>query len=163
MKHFKCLLLCATLVGATLVASASSPQIRGGRDLIDTAMSVHRFDTFLMLVRDADLTFTLKDGGPFTVFAPTDDAFRAMPQGLLAKIHGNKPRLRQFVLHHIVRGRLSAQQAVRARSMSVLDGGKIPSHNMKGQGMIGHARFTITNIHTSNGILHGMDRVLMSK
>ncbi|MBI5708010.1 MAG: fasciclin domain-containing protein [Armatimonadetes bacterium] len=163
MYSLKSLLIGAALACAVLGATAPKTQSNSSRDLIDTVMSVHQFDTFLMLVRDADLTFTLKDGGPFTVFAPTDDAFRAMPEGLLEQIHGNKSRLRQFLLHHIVRGSWSAEQAVRARSLPAVDGGHLYTRNVNGHGLVGNASFTITNIHTSNGILHGVSEVLMSR
>lgn len=163
MKSLKCLLICASLSGAMIGATAPTPQTGTGRDLIDTAMSVHQFDTFLMLMRDADLTFNLKDGGPYTVFAPTDAAFNAMPAGLLEQIHGNRARLRQFLLHHVVQGSWSAEQAIRAHSLKTLDGSPILTRNVRGHGTIGGAQFTIANIHTSNGIMHGISEVLMSK
>jgi len=162
MKTFRYLMLCTALAGTMWVASAPTPQNGTNRDLIDTAMSVHQFDTFLMLVRDADLTFNLKGSGPFTIFAPTDAAFEAMPDGLLDRIHGNQSRLRQFLLHHIVRGNWSAEQAVRARSLPAMNGSSIFTRNVGGRGSIGGASFSIANVRTSNGILHGIDAVLMS-
>lgn len=149
------------VLGAAMLASTSPrPQTGLQRDLIDTAMSVHRFDTFLMLVRDADLIFNLKGSGPYTIFAPTDQAFERMPAGLLDRIHGNKQRLRQFVLHHVVRGRWTAERAVREHRLVGLDGRPILTRNVNGHGLIGNARFSLANVHTSNGVLHGINAVL---
>lgn len=160
MKYIKGLVMGAVLAASLLASTAPRPQTGLQRDLIDTAMSVHQFDTFLMLVRDADLTFNLKGSGPFTIFAPTDQAFARMPAGLLDRIHGNKQRLRQFVLHHVVRGRWTAQQAVRERRLVGLDGTPILTRNVNGHGLIGNARFSLANVHTSNGVLHGINAVL---
>lgn len=161
MKLLKYLLLCTTLASAMLVASAPAPQTGTGRDIVDTAMSVHQFDSFLMLVRDADLIFVLKDGGPFTIFAPTDAAFERMPEGLLDKIHENKSRLRQFLLRHIVRGNWTAEAAIRAHSLPTMSGSTLFTRNVAGHGTIGGASFSLANVRTSNGILHGIDAVLM--
>ena len=163
MKTLNCLALCTTLAAALLAASAPRPQVGVHRDLVDTVMSVHQFDTFLMLVRDADLTFNLKGSGPFTVFAPTNEAFENMPAGMLERIHGSKPRLRRFVLHHVVRGSWTAEQAVRAHGLVALDGSTIPTRNMNGRGMIGSGHFALTNVRTSNGMLHGIDTVVIPK
>ena len=163
MKYLNCLVLCATLGAAMLATPAPSPQNGVNRDLMDTVMSVHQFDTFLTLVRDADLTFNLKGSGPFTIFAPTNQAFENMPAGLLERIHGNKSRLRQFVLHHIVRGSWTAQAAVRAHSLKALDGTTLQTRNIEGHGLIGSAGFSLANVRTSNGMLHGISAVLLSR
>lgn len=163
MKNLKWLLLCAGLACTVLASSAPKPKVDDTRGLVDVLMSVHQFDTFLMLVRDADLTFTLMDGGPYTIFAPTDAAFRKMPRGQLARIHGNKPLLRQFVLHHIVRGSYTAQGAVLAHSLSALDGSTLRTVNVNGHGRVGGAGFALTNVRANNGTLHGIDRALTSK
>jgi uncharacterized surface protein with fasciclin (FAS1) repeats len=161
MKTFKCILLFTALAGTLLATAAPKDQTGSGRDIIDTAMSVHQFDTFLMLVRDADLIFNLKGSGPYTIFAPTDAAFEKMPGDLLDRIHGNKSRLRQFVLHHVVRGSWTAEQAVRMHSLIALDGSRLVTVNVGGRGMIGRAGFTIANIRTSNGTLHGINTVMI--
>lgn len=163
MKTLKCLLLCTALTGAMLAVSSPKPATDAGRDVIDTAMSVHKFDTFLMLVRDADLTYILKESGPITVFAPTDDAFKKMPEGLLERIHGNKPRLRDFVLHHIVNGSLTAEQAVQGYTVSLLDGSKLHTGRLSGQGKIGNVGFSMKSARASNGILNEIDAVLMHR
>ncbi|MCW5942815.1 MAG: fasciclin domain-containing protein [Fimbriimonadaceae bacterium] len=162
MKTLACLAAFAAFAGPFFGASSPEMKTEAGRDLIDTAMQVHRFDTFLMLVRDADLMFNLKGGGPYTIFAPTDDAFDKMPGGLLDHLHGNAPRLKQFLLHHVVRGNMTAEQVVRARRLTALDGRVLIARNLGGHGTVGGAGFTIGNIRTSNGTLHAMDAVIMS-
>lgn len=160
MKKLKCLIL-VTAIGASFAGSAPTIQNGTNRDIVDTAMSVHQFNTFLMLVRDADLMFDLKGSGPFTIFAPTDAAFDRMPAGYLTRIHENKSRLKNFVLHHVVRGNWTAESAIRAKSLMALDGTKLITQNLNGSGRIGNAGFTIANIRTSNGILHGIDSALI--
>lgn len=157
MKTLKWLLLCTVLVGAVSTSTASKAQIAPGRDLIDTALGVHKFDTFLGLVRDADLTFYLKGSGPFTIFAPTQDAFDKMPSGELQAILGDHVRLRQYVMHHVVLGSYTVGQALRMHSLMALDGRKLLTRNSNGHGTIDGAGFTIANIQASNGTLHGID------
>ena len=157
------ILILSALAASVLTGAVPAKYLEPNPDLIDTAMSVHQFDTFLMLVRDADLTFKLKDDGPYTIFMPTDEAFAKMPDGLLKRIHGNKSRLRQFLLHHIVPGSFAAEKAVQAHSLNALDGSKLIMRNVDGHGMVANSRFSITNIRACNGIMHGMDNVLMSK
>ncbi len=163
MKTLKWLLICAVVGGAVPASLARHPQEPSGRDLIDTAMSVHQFDTFLMLVRDADLTFNLKGSGPFTVFAPTDAAFNKMPAEVLQAIHGDKAKLKQFVLHHVVRGNYTVEQALRMHTLTALDGRKLVLSNTAGHGTIDGAGFVLTNMPTSNGTLHGIDTVMSPK
>lgn len=163
MKALKWLLICTVLVGAMPASSVVKPQIPPGPDLIDTAMGVHKFDTFLELLRDSDLTFFLKGKGPFTIFAPTEGAFNKMPDGLLNSIQGDYLRLRRFVLHHVVRGSFTVEQALKMHSLTALDGSRLIIHNSAGKGTIGGAGFAIGNIHASNGTLHGLDTVMLPK
>jgi uncharacterized surface protein with fasciclin (FAS1) repeats len=157
----KWLLICTVLAGAVSASSAPKTQIPPGRDLIDTAMSVHKFDTFLGLARDADLIFYLKGSGPFTIFAPTEAAFNEFPGALLQAIKGDDVRLRQFVLHHVVLGSYTVGQALRMHSLTALDGRKLVLRNVGGHGTIDGAGFSIANIQASNGTLHGIDTLML--
>ena len=133
-----------------------------GRDLVDTALATQKFNLFLSLVRDADLTFDLKGSGPFTVFAPTDAAINAKYTKVqLDALRANRQRLRLILLHHVVRGRIDAVGAVKGGWLHPMEGAAIPTKIMEGHGMIGDAHFVITNVNTSNGILHGIDQVLV--
>jgi uncharacterized surface protein with fasciclin (FAS1) repeats len=163
MKTLTCLLICTALLGAMPASTTPSAQNAPARDLIDTAMDVHQFDTFLKLVRVSDLTFDLKGSGPFTVFAPTDDAFGKMPDSRLQAILGDGAQLRKFVLHHVVRGNYTVAQALKKGTLIALDGTKLVLRNTNGHGTVAGAGFSIANIGASNGMMHGVDGVLSPK
>ncbi len=158
MKFF---LMTILLLASTMSPMASPAKQTEGRDIVDTMMSVNQFDTFLMLLREADLTFTLKRAGPYTVFAPTDDAFAKLPEGRLQGLLSNKGSLRRLLLSHVVYGRFAADQAVRQKSIKTLGGTTIWFENVQGRGLIGGAaHYSITNVVTHNGLIQGIDTVL---
>lgn len=160
MKTFRRLL--GAGIALALVAQAAVAQTGTSRDLVDTALTVQKFNVFLSLARDADLTFDLKGAGPYTVFAPTDDAFYSRyTKTQLDALRANKPRLRTILLHHVLRGRVDAVTAAKAHVLDPMAGGPIRTAIVDGRGSIGGARFVISNVNTSNGILHGIDHVLV--
>lgn len=160
MKMLRRILIVAAAVAA--VSQAALAQTGMSRDLVDTALTVQKFNVFLSLVRDADLTFDLKGEGPFTVFAPTDEAFYSRyTKTQLDALRANKPRLRSILLHHVVRGRIDAVTAAKSHMLDPMMGVPIRTEILDGHGLIGGARFVISNVNTSNGILHGIDHVLM--
>ena len=152
------LIICATvaIIGMTQLAMAQS------RDLVDTALATQKFNLFLSLARDADLTFDLKNPGPYTVFAPTDTAINAKyTKSQLDALRANPKRLREILLHHVVPGRIDAVTAVKMKVMHPMAGAPITTGVVAGRGVIGGAHFVITNVNTSNGVLHGIDQVLV--
>jgi len=139
-------------------------QIAGAqsRDLVDTALATQKFNLFLSLARDADLTFQLKGQGPFTIYAPTDAAINAKyTKSQLDALRGNPARLRMILLHHVVSGRIDAVSTVKMKTLHPLAGAPIMTGIVGGHGSVGGARFVITNVNTSNGVLHGIDQVLV--
>ncbi len=143
------------LITALLTQVFGSSMVRAqyeSKDAIDSMMSVHRFDTFLMLIREADLTFTLKKGGPYTIFAPTDEAMALISVDRLTALRSHKSALRRFVLAHVTYGRHTAEGS-RERLFRSLAGRKIEV----GYGV----RFDVSNIHTTNAMVHGIDSVLV--
>ena len=159
MKGF-CKLSALALLGVALTAQASQAQVSSGNDVMSKALTVHKFNTFLSLARDADLLMQLTDNGPFTIYMPTDEAFKAIPADKIEKLRWNKSSLRRFVLHHVVRGRYEAVQTVKMPSIMPMDGGAIKTEIIEGRGHVGGAKFVIPNVNASNGIIHGIDKVL---
>ena len=157
MKFGKRILIAAIALGSMIqIAGAQS------RDLIDTALATQKFNLFLSLCTDAGLTFQLKGSGPFTVYAPTDTAINAKyTKSQLDALRGNPSRLRAILLHHVVSGRIDAVQTVKMKSLHPLAGAPISTGIVGGHGTIGGAHFVITNVNTSNGVLHGIDQVLV--
>lgn len=130
-------------------------------DLVDKALATQKFNTFLSLLTDAGLTFTLKDPGPYTVFAPTDAAFNAKySKAQLDNLRANPSRLKALLLHHVVLGRIDAVAAVKSGSLHPMAGPPIPTGIIGGHGTIGGAHYVVTNVSASNGIIQGIDQVL---
>jgi uncharacterized surface protein with fasciclin (FAS1) repeats len=157
MKFGK-LIVCGVFACAALTQSAFAQS----KDLVDTALATQKFNLFLSLARDADLTFDLKNPGPFTIFAPTDAAINAKyTKNQLDSLRGNPKRLREILLHHVLAGRVDAVTAIKMKTLHPLAGGPIMTKIVDGRGMIGGAHFVVTNVNTSNGVLHGIDSVLV--
>jgi uncharacterized surface protein with fasciclin (FAS1) repeats len=130
-------------------------------DLVDKALATQKFNTFLSLLTDAGLTFTLKGPGPYTIFAPTDAAFNAKyTKAQLDSLRANPARLQLILMHHVVSGRLDAVSAVKMKSIHPMQGPAIPTGIIGGHGTIGGAHYVVTNVSATNGILHGIDQVL---
>jgi uncharacterized surface protein with fasciclin (FAS1) repeats len=148
------------LVAVTALTQIASAQ---SRDLVDTALATQKFNLFLSLAGDAGLTFELKNPGPFTVYAPTDAAISAKySKTQLDALRANPRRLREILLHHVVAGRFDAATTIKMKSIRPMSGPSIPTSVVEGRGMLGGAaRFVITNVNTSNGVLHGIDQVLV--
>lgn len=144
------------IVTLTQIAFAQS------KDLIDTALATQKFNLFLSLAADAGITFDLKNPGPYTIFAPTDTAINAKySKSQLDALRANPKRLSAILLHHVVAGRVDAVTAVKMKTLHPLMGGPIATAIVDGHGTIGGAHFVITNVNTSNGVLHGIDEVLV--
>ena len=131
-------------------------------DLVDTAAAGH-FNTLVAAVKAAGLVDTLKGPGPFTVFAPTDEAFAKLPPGTLEDLlkPENKDRLQKILAYHVVAGQVMAKDVVKLDSAKTLDGGSIPIHAADGGVMVGNAHVTKTDISASNGVIHVIDTVLL--
>lgn len=152
--------LCAAILGCCLCLPAIAPAQE--RDIVDTALTVHNFNLFLSLMKDAEIVFDLKGTGPFTIFIPSNEAIEARyTKTQLDALRGNRARLRQILFHHVVRGRIDAVTAAKAGQLHPLMGPVIRTEIVGGRGWIGGGRFWIVNVLGSNGVLHGIDRVLV--
>jgi uncharacterized surface protein with fasciclin (FAS1) repeats len=107
----------------------------------------------------------LKGPGPFTVFAPTDEAFAKLPAGTVESLlkPENKDKLRSILLYHVVPGKLMAQDVLNVHSAKTADGQSIDIRTMNGEVMVDNAHVTKTDIVTSNGVIHVIDSVLLPK
>jgi len=146
------------LVLATGVATAS-PQ----KDIVETAVAAGSFNTLVKAVEAAGLVDTLKSKGPFTVFAPTDEAFAKLPPGTLDSLlqPENKAKLRAILTYHVVPGRLTAKQIMHMSSARTVEGGRVRFSVVDGKVMVNGAQVVQADIPTSNGIIHVIDKVLL--
>jgi uncharacterized surface protein with fasciclin (FAS1) repeats len=130
-------------------------------DIVDTAIADGRFTTLVAAVEAAGLVDALKGEGPLTVFAPTDDAFAALPEGTVEALLGDIPALTNILLYHVVEGKVMAEQVVELSAAGTLQGQNVQIQVMDGKVMIDNAEVIITDIETSNGVIHVIDAVIL--
>jgi uncharacterized surface protein with fasciclin (FAS1) repeats len=133
-------------------------------DIVDTAVADGRFTTLVTAVQAAELVDTLKSEGPFTVFAPTDDAFAALPEGTLDTLllPENKQQLTDILLYHVVPGQVMASDVVGLTSATTVLGKDATVTVEDGKVFLNdNVEIIITDIETSNGVIHVIDTVLL--
>ena len=141
-------------------AAAPPPEPEVGT-IVDVAIADGRFETLVAAVVAADLAGTLSGEGPFTVFAPTDDAFAALPEGTVEGLLADVPALTDVLLYHVVSGAVLAADVVGLDSMTTLQGSDVAIEVRGGNVFGNEAQFVITDIETSNGVIHVIDAVLL--
>jgi transforming growth factor-beta-induced protein len=134
-----------------------------GQDIVDTAVSANSFSTLVAAVKAAGLVETLKGDGPFTVFAPTDEAFAKLPKATLNSLllPENKDKLSQILTYHVVPGRLTATDVLRKKVFRSAQGQPLFITNKSENPMINKANIVKTDIRCSNGIIHVIDTVIL--
>ena len=151
------LMLVATVAWATTKAKEDVKE----KDLIDTAIEVGSFDTLVKAIQEAGLTKTLKGNGPFTVFAPNDDAFDKLPEGELEKLLKDKERLQALLKYHVVPGKLTAAELLAMESIETLHGDPV-TITLDGEVVeVDEAHVIASDINCTNGMLHVIDEVLV--
>ena len=150
----------ATFALATLVAV---PAFAGSqKDIVDTAAGTDGFSTLVAAVQAAGLVDTLKGDGPFTVFAPTDEAFAALPAGTVESLllPENKEQLISILTYHVVPGKVMSTDLVDDMTAATVQGGDIMIDLDHGV-MINDASVAAADIVTSNGVIHVIDKVIL--
>jgi transforming growth factor-beta-induced protein len=130
-------------------------------DIVETAVADGRFTTLAAALTAADLIGTLKGEGPFTVFAPTDDAFAALPAGTVEALLNDIPALTDILLYHVVSGKVMAEDVVTLESAETVLGQSVTIRVENGNVYINNAQVIITDIETYNGVIHIIDTVLL--
>lgn len=163
------LLALCLLMGAGLAAGTHA-QDNAPEDIVDTAVKAGSFKTLVSAVKAAGLVDTLKGHGPFTVFAPTDDAFNKLEKskpGTLAMLlkPENKAKLTAILTYHVVSGKIMAADVLKLKSGSLVKtvNGKSLVVNNKHGVQVGNAKVVKTDIACSNGVIHVIDTVLIPK
>ncbi len=134
-------------------------------DIVDVASSAGSFKTLVTALKAADLVGTLKSKGPFTVFAPTDEAFAKLPKGTLEDLlkPENKGKLKSILTYHVLSGKVaSGDIAGKKLSVATVQGSKVKVNATKGV-MVDNAKVTKADIEASNGIIHIIDTVILPK
>lgn len=151
--------------GATKLVATQKADKAAKKDIVDTAVGAGQFKTLVAAVKAAGLVDTLKGEGPFTVFAPTDEAFAKLPEGTVANLlkPENKDKLTAILTYHVVSGKVMAADAAKLSTAKTVNGKELTIKAKDGKVMIDKATVVKTDIDASNGVIHVIDSVLMPK
>ena len=131
-------------------------------DIVDTAIAAGSFNTLVAAVKAAGLVETLRSAGPFTVFAPTDEAFAKIPADTLNAVLADKDNLTAILTYHVVAGKVMAADVVNLTSAKTVQGGEI-TISTDGGVKVDDANVVKTDIECDNGVIHVIDSVIMPK
>ena len=132
------------------------------KTIIETATEAGKFTTLLTALKMASLTETLRGRGPFTVFAPTDEAFRKLPSGELERLLKDTAKLKTLLTYHVVPGKVHAKD-VKPGDVKTLEGSVLTAAVKDGKVTVNGARVAQADIAASNGVIHAIDAVIMPK
>ena len=151
----------STALLAGFMALALSPAATAA-DIVDTAIA-GKFNTLVAAVKAAGLVDTLKGPGPFTVFAPTDEAFAKLPEGALEDLlkPENKVKLQSILTYHVVPGKVMSRDAAKLSSAKTAQGSSINIKATENGVMVNDARVVKADIPASNGVIHVIDKVIL--
>ena len=133
------------------------------KDIVDTAVGAKSFTTLVAAVKAAGLVETLKSKGPFTVFAPTDEAFKKLPEGTVESLlkPENKDKLVAVLTYHVVPGKVMAADVVKLKNAKTVQGGEVDIVVADGKVKVDNANVVKTDIECSNGVIHVIDAVIL--
>lgn len=148
-----------------VIDSVLMPPTKSDKDIVDTAVSTNMFNTLVAAVKAAGLVETLKGDGPFTVLAPTDDAFKKLPAGTVESLlkPENKDMLVKILTYHVIPGEVMAADVVKLKKATTVQGQDVKIKAKKGKVMINKSNVIKTDVAASNGVIHVIDTVLMPK
>ena len=155
----------STSIALLAALSLTGPAISADQDIVDTAVGAGNFQTLAAALGAAGLIETLKGEGPFTVFAPTDEAFAKLPAGTVENLlkPENRDQLTAILTYHVVAGSVKAEKVVGMPNAKTLNGQSVMISVDGGNVMLNDANVVATDIMTSNGIIHVIDTVLLPK
>ena len=154
LKMILAVIAIITFIGTSTYAGNYS------KDIVDTAVSAGKFNTLVKAIKAGGLVETLKSDGPFTVFAPTDDAFAKLPAGTLQSLLKNTKKLKAILTFHVVAGKVMASDVVKLKSVKTVHGNTI-SISTKNGVKVENAKVIATDIKASNGVIHIIDSVIL--
>ena len=165
MKSLRTLFVAVVAIAVSSIAFDANAGGHGKKDIVDTAAGAGQFNTLVAAVKAAGLVDTLKGKGPFTVFAPTDEAFAKLPKGTVEDLlkPENKAKLVSILTYHVIPGSVMSKSiAGKKTSVKTVQGSKVSVDAMKGV-MVENAKVTKADIEASNGVIHVIDTVILPK
>jgi uncharacterized surface protein with fasciclin (FAS1) repeats len=168
MHQFRTFITRTTVAVAALAALALPAQVRANaaeKDIIDTAIAAGSFNTLAKALQAAGLVETLKGSGPFTVFAPTDEAFAKLPAGTVENLlkPENREQLKAVLTYHVVPGNVTAAQVTKLDSAKTVNGKSVQIRTSGRTVMVDEATVVKADVAASNGVIHVIDSVILPK
>lgn len=165
MKKLNLTTLWVAVLMISVVAFASTDYMSSmeKKSIVETAVGAGKFNTLVTAVKAADLVEKLSGPGPFTVFAPTDDAFAALPAGTVESLLQNKDKLQAILTYHVVPGKVMASDVVNLQSAKTANGQMVTIKVKDGVVMVDNAKVVMTDIECTNGVIHVIDAVILPK
>ena len=162
-KSFVGIFACVTFIATAALAGGQSAYKAKQADIVDTAVAAGQFNTLAAALTAADLVDTLKGDGPFTVFAPTDEAFAKLPEGTVESLlePENRDKLVAILTYHVVPGKVLAENVVALNSATTVNGSDVSIAVEDGSVRIDNATVVATDIAASNGVIHVIDSVIL--
>ena len=162
----KMLMVGVVAAGLALSAQAggcgsSCGQAKKGKDIVETAASAGSFKTLVAAVKAAGLVDTLKSAGPFTVFAPTDEAFAKLPPGTVEALLKDIPKLKSILTYHVVAGKVTASEVVKLTSAKTVNGKSLKIKVDAGKVHVDNATVVKADVMATNGVIHVIDHVML--
>jgi uncharacterized surface protein with fasciclin (FAS1) repeats len=163
MNRFQSTLIALGTAGALAISVEAVVAADAEMDIVDTAVSAGNFQTLAAALTAADLVDTLKGDGPFTVFAPTDDAFAKLPAGTVENLlkAENLDQLTAILTYHVVAGAVTADQVVNLTAAATVNGQSVDISMNGSNVMVDGAKVVMTDIMASNGVIHVIDSVIL--
>jgi uncharacterized surface protein with fasciclin (FAS1) repeats len=153
------------VTGALMLSAAAvlAQDSNKSKDIVETATAAGSFKTLAKALEAADLVDTLKGKGPYTVFAPTDEAFARLPAATLNDLlkPENKKQLQRILTYHVVPGRVTASEVVKLSTATAVSGDTLDIKSQGNTVMVDDARVVKTDVNASNGVIHVIDAVIL--
>ncbi len=156
-------IITSSALALVTAAALAMPVRAAGQDIVETATAAGNFKTLTAALKAAGLVETLKGTGPFTVFAPTDEAFAKLPAGTVDNLlkPENKQKLVSILTYHVVAGKVTAADVMKMKSGKTVEGESVKIATAGGKVMVNDATVVKADIAASNGVIHVIDTVLM--
>lgn len=165
VRRFQESMVAIAATGMLLIAAEATLAEDAKMDIVDTAVSAGQFETLAAALSAAGLVDTLKGEGPFTVFAPTDEAFAKLPDGTVESLlkAENRDQLTAILTYHVVPGAVTADQVVNLSEAGTVNGQALAISLVDSNVMVNDATVIATDIMASNGVIHVIDSVILPK
>jgi len=154
---------CLAIAFAMMLSVTTNGFAAAKKDIVDTAVAAGDFKTLATALQAAGLVDTLKGPGPFTVFAPTDEAFAKLPAGTIEELlkPENKEKLVAILTYHVVPGKVMAKDVMKMTSAKTVNGKSVTIMDQNGTVMVDNAKVVKADIAASNGVIHVIDSVIL--